>query len=192
MGLTLGAGGRDRHRMELDLSALEAGLEEIRRAPSDEGKVELIVRRPAMDEREALTEAQLDTAAGLVGDDWLSRDGHPDRQVTLMNARTIALVAHSRERWPLAGDQLYVDLDLSVANLPPGTRLEIGSAILEVTAEPHRGCKKFAARFGLDALRFVNSEVGYAHNLRGINTRVVQPGVVRPGDVVRKIPNGTG
>ncbi|HEU4423222.1 MAG TPA: MOSC domain-containing protein [Pilimelia sp.] len=174
--------------MHLDLPTLEAGLDEIRRSPADDGKIELIVRRPAEDEREALTEAQLDTAAGLIGDDWLRDDGNPLRQVTVMNARAVALLARSRERWALAGDQLYVDLDLSGENLPPGTRLEIGSAILEVTGEPHRGCKKFAARFGLDALRFVNSKVGYSLNLRGINTQVVRSGVVRTGDIVRKLP----
>ena len=92
-----------------------------------------------------------------------------------MNARAAALVAGDRERWPLAGDQLYVDLDLSGENLPPGTRLAIGSAVVEVTDEPHTGCKKFSARFGLDALEFVNSPEGRALNLRGINTRVVEP-----------------
>jgi MOSC domain-containing protein YiiM len=174
--------------MHLDLSALEAGLDEIRRSPVDDGKVELIVRRPAENERETVSEAHLDTTAGLVGDAWRSDDADPARQITMMNARVIALLAQSRERWPLAGDQLFVDLDLSGQNLPPGARLAVGSAIVEVTAKPHRGCKKFAARFGLDALRFVNSELGYALNLRGINTRVVRSGVVRPGDVVRKLP----
>jgi MOSC domain-containing protein YiiM len=173
--------------MHLDLSALEAGLDEIRQSPIDHGTVELIVRRPADDQRETLTEAHLDPTAGLVGDVWLSEDADPSRQVTVMNARVIALLAQSRERWPLAGDQLYVDLDLSGQHLPPGTRLEVGSAVLEVTAEPHRGCKKFAARFGLDALRFVNSNIGYALSLRGINTRVVHAGVVRPGDTIRRL-----
>ena len=174
--------------MHLDLATLEAGLDEIRRAPADDGKVELIVRRPVENERETLTEARIDVDAGLVGDDWLSDDGNPVRQVTLMNARAAALIARSRDRWPMAGDQLYVDLDLSGQNLPPGTLLEVGSAVVKVSAEPHRGCKKFAARFGLDALRFVNSTAGRALNLRGINARVVQSGVVRPGDVIRKRP----
>ncbi|HET8683433.1 MAG TPA: MOSC domain-containing protein [Micromonosporaceae bacterium] len=174
-----------------DLSTLEAGLDEIRRAPQDEGKVELIVRRPADNERETLTEAHLDAASGLTGDVWLGEDGDPVRQVTVVNARAIALLAGDRERWPLAGDQLYVDLDISRQNLPPGTRFEVGSAVLEVTTEPHRGCKKFGARFGLDALRFVNSGTGCALNLRGINTRVVRSGVVRPGDAVRKLPAST-
>lgn len=173
--------------MHLDLAALEAGLDEIRRSPIDNGTVELIARRPAENEREILIEARLEPTVGLLGDSWLSDGADPAREVTVMNARVAALLARSRERWCLAGDQLYVDLDLSARNLPPGTRLVAGSAILEVTTEPHRGCKKFAARFGLDALRFVNSKAGYALNLRGINTRVVRGGVVRPGDVVRKL-----
>jgi MOSC domain-containing protein YiiM len=176
--------------MHLELAALQAGLDEIRQSPMDEGKVELIVRRPDENEREILTEAHLDTASGLVGDDWLRRGGSPEAQITVMNVRSVALLAYSRDRWPLAGDQLYVDLDLGGANLPPGTRFEIGSAVLEVTAKPHRGCKKFGARFGLDALRFVNSPTGYELNLRGINTRVVRAGVVRPGDAVRKLAPG--
>lgn len=174
--------------MHLEIAALEAGLDEIRRSPLDEGTVELIVRRPADNERETLAEARLDASAGLVGDVWLDEDGDPVRQVTVMNARVVALLARSRDRWPLAGDQLYVDLDLGGDNLPAGARLQVGSAVLELTGQPHRGCKKFAARFGLDALRFVNSDVGYALNLRGINTRVVRDGVVRPGDTVRKLP----
>jgi MOSC domain-containing protein YiiM len=174
--------------MHLELSALDAGLDEIRQAPTDAGTVELVIRRPSVDEREVLTEAKIDTVAGIVGDRWRGTGADPDRQVTVMNARVVALLAQSRERWPLAGDQLYVDLDISDQNLPPGTRIQVGTAVLEVTAAPHRGCKKFAARYGLDALRFVNSEVGYALNLRGINTRVVEGGVVRPGDAVRKLP----
>ncbi len=172
--------------MQLDVSALEAGLADIRRSPARVGTVGLVVRRPAVDERETLEEALLDPEDGLVGDDWKRRSGDRERQVTVMNARVIALLAVSREQWPLAGDQLYVDLDLSVANLPPGRRFAVGGAVLEVTPAPHRGCKKFAARFGLDALRWVNSDEGYALNLRGINTRVVSAGTVRPGDPVQK------
>jgi len=174
--------------MHLDLSVLEAGLDEIRRSPLDEGKVELIVRRPREGDREILAEAYLDLDGGLVGDDWLRRAPSPLAQVAVMNARAVALLAHSRERWPLAGDQLYVDLNLGPANLPPGSRFEIGSAVLEVTTKPHRGCKKFAARFGLDALRFVNNEQAYALRLRGMYVRVVEGGVVRAGDPVRKLP----
>lgn len=172
--------------VHLDLSTLQDGVDEIRRSPADGGTVELIVRRPAEDAREVLTEGRLDDASGLVGDAWQHGKADPERQITVMNSRAVALVATSRERWPLAGDQLYVDLDLSGENLPAGTRLAIGSAVIEVTKPPHRGCKKFAARFGLDALRLVNSEQGYALNLRGINARVVTGGVIRPGDQVRK------
>jgi MOSC domain-containing protein YiiM len=171
--------------MHLELPVLEQGLEEIRRSPADDGKVELIVRRPDVNERETVTEARLDTTEGLVGDRWQGSD--PRSQVTVMNARAVALLAQTPDRWPLAGDQLYVDLDLSPDNLPPGTRIQVGEAVLEVSDKPHRGCKKFGERFGIDALRFVNSTVGYSLNLRGINTMVVRPGTVRAGDLVRKL-----
>jgi MOSC domain-containing protein YiiM len=108
-------------------------------------------------------------------------------QLNIMNARAIALVAGTKDRWPLAGDQLYIDLDLSDANLPPGTRLALGSAMIEVTAQPHTGCRKFKARFGRDALNFVNSAVGKELHLRGINAKVIWPGVIRVGDRARKI-----
>jgi len=173
--------------MHLDLSELEQGLDEIRRSPATDGKVELIVRRPAENERETLEQARLDRVDGLVGDDWLRRSGDARSQITLMNSRAVAVLAQSPDRWPLAGDNLYIDLDLSPANLPPGTQIEIGEAVVEVSGKPHRGCKKFAERFGLDALRFVNSEVGYSLNLRGINTTVVRSGTVRAGDIARKL-----
>jgi MOSC domain-containing protein YiiM len=166
---------------------LEAGLAEIRRSPAAAGTVELIVCRPAEGEREVLSEVSLDPVEGVVGDSWLARwDGppEPDTQVTLMNARAAALIARTRDRWPLAGDQLYVDLDLSGANLPPGSRLHLGSAVLEVSAIPHTGCGKFIRRFGVDAMRFVNSAVGRELNLRGINARVVTGGTVRTGDAI--------
>jgi MOSC domain-containing protein YiiM len=109
-------------------------------------------------------------------------------QINIMSARVIALVAMDRERWPLAGDQLFVDLDLSAHNLPPGTRLGIGEAVLEVTPLPHTGCAKFMARFGIDAVKFVNSPEGKELRLRGLNARVVQSGSIRAGDPVRKLP----
>src|ERR1700732_1866285 len=108
-------------------------------------------------------------------------------QLNVMNSRAIALVAQDRDRWPLAGDQLYIDLDLSAENLPPGTRLALGSTVIEVTAQPHTGCKKFVERFGIDAVRFVNLPLGKRLRLRGLNAKVVQPGVLRVSDVVRKV-----
>jgi MOSC domain-containing protein YiiM len=170
-----------------ELSALDEGLPAVRRSPPDDGTVELIACRPAEGQRQVLAEAELDPEQGLVGDGWQARGTpHPERQLTLMNARAAALVAGPRESWALAGDQLYVDLDLGEANLPPGTRLAVGSAVIEVTAEPHRGCGKFSRRFGVDAMRWVNSAVGRELNLRGINARIVRGGVVRPGDAISK------
>jgi MOSC domain len=179
----------------LTTAELEAGLEEIRRSPKDCGTLELIVRRPRVDEREVLSEGELHPTEGLVGDSWKARgssrthDGsaHPEMQLNIMNARAVALVAQSRERWPLAGDQLYLDMDLSVENLPAGTRLSLGDALIEVTAPPHTGCKKFVSRFGLDAMKFVNSPVGRELNLRGINARVIRQGRIRVGDTAKKL-----
>jgi MOSC domain-containing protein len=166
---------------------LESGLDEIRRSPSDQGRVELIVRRPAGDEREVVPEATLDCAEGLIGDDWVKRSVHRNTQLTLMNARVALLVAGRADRCQLAGDQLYVDLDLSQKNIPSGTRLELGSAVVEITSPPHLGCKKFAERFGPDARRFVNSPVGRELRLRGVNAMVIVAGTVRVGDTVRKL-----
>ena len=179
----------------LNMQELEAGLDVIRQAPTDEGLLELIVRRPGEEQRELLEQGVLDVVEGLVGDNWRARgssmtpDGsaHPDMQLNIMNSRAAALVAQDGERWQLAGDQLFIDMDLSTENLPPGTRLSIGSAVVEVTSQPHNGCKKFVARFGLDAMKFVNSPVGKQLHLRGINARVVQSGTIRIGDRARKM-----
>ncbi len=179
----------------LTTAELEAGLDAIRQSPKNEGVIALIVRRPQVDAREVLEEGELDLAEGLVGDTWKVRasnrtpDGspHPDMQLNVMNARVIALVAGEKGRWPLAGDQLFIDMDVSQENLPPGTRLALGSAVVEVTDQPHTGCKKFAARFGLDALKLVNSPVGKQLQLRGVNAKVAQPGVIRVGDLVKKL-----
>jgi hypothetical protein len=173
---------------------LEAFLPLLREAPADVGTVELVVRRPAVGEREILIEGELSLEDGLVGDTWRTRgskrtpDGlsHPDMQLNVMSARLIAFLAGDPDRRALAGDQLFLDLDLSVANLPAGTRLSFGEAVIEVTSQPHLGCDKFMARFGEHAMRFVNSRIGRELRLRGLNARVVVPGVVRPGDKVIK------
>jgi hypothetical protein len=173
---------------ELTLAELEAGLDLIRRSPRDSGTVEMIVRRPRSGEREVLSVARLEPSAGLIGDRWGGASPPSGEQLTLMNSRAVALLAQDRARWALAGDQLYVDLDLSLANLPPGARLAVGEAVIEVSAVPHTGCRKFRARFGLDAARFVGSTVGHELQLRGINARIVAAGDVRVGDAIRKLP----
>jgi hypothetical protein len=180
---------------KLTMAELEAAWDSLLTSPQDLGAVEMIVRRPAIEEREILSEGELDLVEGLVGDNWRTRGssrttnglGHPEMQLNIMNAQVLDLVAQGKERWHLAGDQLIVDLDLSQDNLPPGTRLALGTAVIEVTPIPHTGCQKFVARFGADAMKFVNSPQGKIHRLRGLNAKVVVPGVVRVGDVIRKI-----
>jgi MOSC domain-containing protein YiiM len=177
------------------VETLDTDLDAVRAAPADNGRVELIVRRPEVDAREVVEEATLDADGGLVGDNWHVKPSlktgapNPEAQLTVMNARVTALVAgEDRERWALAGDQLYVDLDLSYANLPPGTRLQVGdTAVIEVSAEPHLGCGKFLKRFGLEAQKLVNSAVGRELNMRGINTTIITGGVVRTGDPIVKL-----
>jgi MOSC domain-containing protein YiiM len=179
----------------LTTAELEAGLDAIREAPKNGGVLELIVRRPSVGEREVLQQAELDPAVGLVGDSWSRRrsrrsaDGgpHPEMQLNIMSARVVALVAQERERWPLAGDQLFVDMDLSASNLPAGTRLQLGTAVIQVTAEPHTGCGKFTERFGVDAQKFVNAPEHEDLHLRGINAKVVRQGAIRVGDRLTKI-----
>ena len=177
------------------MAQLEAGLDEVRGSPKDEGALQLIVRRPQTGERELVDEGRLNVVEGLTGDNWKTRgstgtpDGSadPEMQVTLMNSRAADLMAGSRERWHLAGDQLFVDMGIGRTNLPPGSRLAIGTAVLEVSIKPHTGCAKFSARFGTDALRLVSSAMGQELCLRGINAKVVQSGVVRIGETVRKL-----
>jgi MOSC domain-containing protein YiiM len=176
----------------LTAAELEARLPDVHGAPTDVGRVDLVTRRPVEGEREILDAAELDLEQGLVGDRWSKgrSNGRPPNlraQLTLMSVRAAELVAGSRERWALAGDQLYVDFDIGEENLPPGTRLAVGTAVIEVSDEPHTGCKKFVRRFGLDAMLLANSPEGRALRLRGMNTRIVEPGIVRPGDEIRKL-----
>ncbi len=195
-------GAQTLHEMEhhwRDIAAIvaphELGLDHVRHSPADAGRLEMIVTRPTIDGREVLATAELDPVTGLVGDTWTQRPSrrtpdrspHPECQLTLMNSRAAALIAGERDRWPLAGDQFYVDLDLSEANLPAGTLLALGDAVVEITAEPHRGCAKFSQRFGIAALRLVNSAEGRALRLRGVNARVVRPGSVTAGSTVSKL-----
>ena len=177
------------------IEELEAGLAQIAAAPSEAGTLRLIVARTAVDEREIVEQGELCMERGLVGDNWLSRpdrkttDGSADplRQVTIMNSRVLELIAGPIEQWPSAGDQLYADFDISETNAPAGTRLRVGEAVLEVTSAPHRGCAKFKARYGHDALRWVNSEAGMKLKLRGVNARVLHPGAVSTGDAITKV-----
>ena len=177
----------------LNRDQLETGLSQLT-SPKDDGVLDLIVRRPSIGQREVLATGTLDPGEGLLGDNWRTRgssrtpdrSSHPGMQLNVMNSRVIQLIAQDKERWQLAGDQLFVDLDLSGDNLPPGTRLSIGSAIIEVTPEPHTGCAKFVERFGVEAMKFVNSPSGRSLRLRGLNARVIQPGTIRVGDTVRK------
>lgn len=180
---------------KLTMDELEGAWDSLLGSPQDLGTVEMIVQQQAVEEREIVDEGELDLTEGLVGDNWRTRGssrttnglGHPEMQLNIMNARVLDVVAQGKERWHLAGDQFIVDMDLSQENLPSGTQLAMGSAVIEVTSIPHTGCAKFVARFGADAMKFVNSPQGKVHRLRGLNAKVVVPGVVRVGDVVRKM-----
>lgn len=171
---------------------IETAIHDVLAAPKNNGTLEMIVSRPKIDQRHVAINGFLDTEQGLIGDNWLTRGsartsdgrGHPEMQLNIMNFRYALLIAGSRERVPLAGDQLYVDLDLSDQNLPVGTRLSIGQALLEITAMPHLGCKKFVTRFGIDAMKFANSEFGRDHNLRGVNAKVIEGGSIQVADSV--------
>jgi MOSC domain-containing protein YiiM len=174
------------------LAQLRDALDDIRQSPRGTGRLHLIVRRPQVGERDVLAEGWLTQAEGLAGDSWGQRsssrteDGspHPDMQLTVMSTRAIAAITADEDRWPLAGDQMFVDLDLTDEHLPAGTRLHIGDAIVAVTTQPHTGCGKFVERFGVDAMKWVNSAEGRELHLRGIYVRVVQEGRIRRGDTI--------
>lgn len=166
---------------------LEARWAELEQSPRDGGTVEMIVRRPGRDQREELPSAAFSAEAGLAGDDWLRRNPDPEAQITLMNSRLIHLLAGDKTRWAEAGDQLFVDLDLSQANLPPGTRLQIGEVLMEVSPLPHTGCTKFARRFGGAARKWVMSDIGQQERRRGMYTRVIRDGKIQVGDRIHKV-----
>ena len=179
----------------LDMNGLEAGIDYILDTPADKGLVRMIVSRPETGIRKILKSASLDTIEGLIGDNWKDRgssstsdkSADPETQITIMNSRVIELIAHSSDRWKLAGDQLFIEIDISRNNLPPGSKLKVGSAIIEVSGKPHTGCQKFSQRFGLDALKFVSTPMAQELCFRGINARVVKSGIVTVGDIVNKI-----
>lgn len=174
----------------IDMVDLRAALPRLAASPRDVGTVELIVRRPVVDQREVMPSAHITAGHGMDGDRWGSRERRATHtEITLMNARSVDLLAGGEVgRWPLAGDQLYVDFDLSIEHLPPGARIRVGSVLLEVSDRPHTGCTKFSARFGDAALEFVNSEEGLALRLRGMNTRVIEGGTVETGDSIAEDP----
>ena len=182
-------------RLHISTNEIEEKIAEVLESPKDNGTLEMIVRRPAENKREVIESGFLSVENGLCGDNWLTRGssrtdnglGHPEMQLNLMNWRFANLIAGSRDRVQLAGDQLFVDLDLSPDNLPPGTRLSIGEAVIEITAVPHLGCKKFVERFGIDAMKFANSDFGRSHNLRGVNAKVVVSGDIYSRDAVAKV-----
>lgn len=177
------------HRTTAELDSLMDG---ILAAPKDAGPIEMIVRRPAENQREVVDTGELTAAEGLVGDDWRNRvdagdDPYVESQLTLMNARVADAVAVTRDRWPLAGDQVYVDMDISKENLPPGTRLSIGDAVVEISEQPHTGCAKFAGRFGKEALRWANIGEGRDRRFRGVYAFVIEDGAFKLGDKVTKL-----
>lgn len=167
----------------------------IMESPKDNGILSFIVIRPGVDDRKLIQEGQLSSTEGLIGDSWNQRpsrhtpDNSPyiENQVTIMNKRVIESIAQNEERQLLAGDQLFVDFDLSEENLPPGSRLQIGNAIVQISHVPHNGCGKFKERFGSEALKFVNSEMGKANHFRGLNAKVIKEGKIQTGDPVAKL-----
>ena len=179
--------------LHLSAAEIEAKIADVLASPKDNGTLEMIVRRPAENSREVVDTGFLSIENGLVGDNWLIRGssrtdnglGHPEMQLNMMNWRFVNLIAGSRDRVQLAGDQLFVDLDLSPDNIPPGTRLSIGDAEIEISPIPHLGCKKFVERFGIDAMKYANSEVGRRHNLRGVNAKVLRAGAITTRDRVQ-------
>lgn len=180
------------HRTMADL---KAALPHILAAPKDGGDLRMIVVRPASGQRETPATARLTGAGGVEGDHWSkgcwrtteAGDPHPDVQICMMSSRTIEAIAGDPENWAPAGDNLFLDLDLTPDNLATGDRLEIGTTLLEITAEPHHGCQSFIDRYGRDACLFVNLGDGKRYALRGRYARVLRDGDITVGDTVTVI-----
>lgn len=178
----------------LSETEIMAGLEQVRQSPQDNGSLNAIVIRPATDDRIRLEQCRLSPEGGTEGDAWAQGcwlslpDGrpHPDVQICIMNSRMIDLVAGDKDRWEQAGDNLFVDLDLSRENLRAGEQLRIGECVIEITEQSHNGCSKFSQRFGPAALKVVNSPMGKALRLRGIYAKVIKAGDVCVGDLITK------
>ncbi len=178
-------GDAERH---LPMEDLLKRLAALPRAPRDRGEIAALFARPGSNERTPIEKANLTAAGGMPGDRW-SRpregkpDPRPDKMLATMQAGVARMIANGQPLG-LFGDNLYLDLDLSAANLPAGTRLRAGGAVLEVTPEPHNGCLKFKARVGADALRLVSRKEDRHRNLRGIYLKVIEDGLVAAGDPV--------
>ncbi len=169
------------------LEQLERGLAGLGRKAGSEGRVALVVSRGQGGLREARARARLSPDEGGPGDAWARRAARdPEGQIAVMEVDVAALIANGQPL-TLFGDNLFLELDLSDENLPCGSRVQIGDALLEVTPKPHNGCHKFQARFGNEALRFVSRKEQRHRNLRGIYMRVIEPGEVAPGDAVRVV-----
>jgi len=181
--------------VKLTFDQLMDGWAELEASPTDTGTVEMIVLRPETEKRETVDSVEVNTSVGVVGDNWLARgssstpDGsaHPEAQITLMNTNVVQLIAQDKSRWDLAGDQFFVDFDLSMENLPAGSQIQIGTVVLEISEKPHTGCAKFAKRYGAPARKFVMTDEGKIARLRGVNARVIQDGVVKQGDTIQKL-----
>jgi len=177
------------------ISELELGIDEIKSSPKDSGVLEMIVRRPETETREIINSVEINLENGLAGDNWKARgsthtsdhSADPETQITLMNTRVIQLLSGDKENWGWAGDQLFVDMDLSMDNLPPHSQIQIGSVILEISAKPHTGCKKFSGRYGIEALEFISTPLGKSLRMRGVNAKVIQSGDIQVGDVIKKL-----
>lgn len=180
---------------KLTLDELWTGWEQIDPSPTETGTIKMIVRRPEVEKREEVQEAEFDTKEGLIGDNWLARgsssrpDGsaNPEAQITLMNSRVVDLIAGDRSRWAIAGDQLFVDFDLSMENLPTGSRIQLGEVIMEISETPHTGCAKFAKRYGAYARKWVMTDEGKQLRLRGVNAQVIQGGKITCDDKITKL-----